>query len=134
MAIDYGTKRIGVAVTDPLKIIASGLETVANADIYDYLAEYLKNEQVECIVVGDPQRSDGSESPIKHLIVGFMRKLKKEYPDIKITSYNERYSSQRAEETIRMSGAKKKKRQNKALVDTVSAAIILKDYMEEYVW
>jgi len=134
MAIDYGTKRIGIAVSDPLKIIASGLKTVPSGEIFTFLAEYLETEEVECVVVGDPQRSDGSASPIKHLIVGFMRKVKKLYPNIEVTSYNEQYSSQRAAEAIRMSGAKKKKRRDKALVDTVSAAIILKDYMEENVW
>lgn len=134
MAIDYGTKRIGIAVSDPLKIIASGLETVPNAEIFNFLETYFFTENVECIVVGEPKRSDGSESPIQHLIVGFIRKLKKLYPEIEITTYNEQFSSQRAAETIRLSGAKRKKRQNKALVDTVSAAIILKDYMEENVW
>lgn len=134
MSIDYGTKRIGVAATDPLKIIASGLETVANADIFDFLADYLARETVEKIVVGMPSRSDGSDSPILHLITGFIRKIEKRYPEIEVVTYDERYSSQRAEEAIRQSGAKRKKRQNKALVDTVSAAIILQDYLQENLW
>lgn len=134
MAIDYGTKRVGVAVTDPLQIIASGLDTVPNHELFEFLADYFQKEAVECVVVGDPQRSDGSASPIQHLIVGFMRKLKKTYPALKVVSYNEQFSSQRAKEALFASGIKKKKRREKALVDKVSAAIILQDYMEENIW
>ena len=134
MGIDYGTKRIGIAVTDTMKIIASGLTTVENKEIFNFLAEYLSKEEVECIVIGDPQRSDGSDSPIKDKIDNFAQKVQKDYPNIKVARYNEQYSSQRAEATIRASGAKKKKRRNKALVDTISAAIILQDYMNDNVW
>lgn len=134
MGIDYGTKRIGIAVTDTMKIIATGLKTVENKEIFDFLAEYLAKETVECIVIGDPQRSDGSDSPIKDKIDGFVKKVEKQYPEIKIARYNEQFSSQRAKATIRASGAKKKKRRNKALVDTISAAIILQDYMTDNIW
>lgn len=134
MAIDYGTKRTGIAVTDPLKIIASGLTTVPTKELYDFLKDYLNREPVECIVVGEPLRSDGSDSPIKHLIDNFVKKMQKDYPAIEVTRYNEQFTSQRAKTAIRQSGAKKKKRQNKALVDTVSATIILQDYMEENIW
>ena len=134
MAIDYGTKRTGIAVTDPLKIIASGLTTVPTKELDFFLKDYFEKETVECVVVGDPQRSDGSDSPIKHLIDDFVERLKKGYPQIEVTRYNEQYTSQRAKSAIRQSGAKKKKRQNKALVDTVSASIILQDYMEDNVW
>ena len=134
MAIDYGTKRIGIAATDPLKIIASGLQTVPNKEIFDFLKDYLSREEVETIVVGEPQRSDGSLSPIQDKIDNFVKKLKKDYPTIEITTFNEQFSSQRASEIIRMSGAKRKKRRDKALVDTVSAAVILQDYMEENHW
>ena len=134
MGIDYGTKRTGIAVTDPLKIIATGLKTVPTKELHTFLKDYLHRETVECIVVGDPQRSDGSDSPIKHLIDKFVEKIKKEYPLIEVARYNEQFTSQRAEAAIRQSGAKKKKRRDKALVDTVSATIILQDYMEEHIW
>lgn len=134
MAIDYGTKRVGIAVTDPLRIIASGLQTVPTKEIYDFFANYLQQETVDIIVVGEPQRSDGSRSPIQDKIDDFAKKIGKLYPNIQITTFNEQFSSQRAEEIIRMSGAKRKKRQNKALVDTVSASVILQDYMEENFW
>ena len=134
IAIDYGTKRIGIAATDPLKIIASGLQTVPNKEIFDFLKDYLDREEVETIVVGEPQRSDGSLSPIQNKINDFVKKLKKLYPEIEITTFNEQFSSQRAKEIIRMSGAKRKKRRDKALVDTVSASVILQDYMEENHW
>jgi putative Holliday junction resolvase len=134
MGIDYGTKRIGIAVTDTMKIIASVLKTVENKEIFDFLAEYLKAEVVECIVIGDPQRSDGSDSPIKKQIDNFAKKIQTKYPEIKVARYNEQYSSQRAEAAIRASGAKKKKRRDKALVDTISAAIILQDYMNDNFW
>ena len=134
MAIDFGTKRVGIAVTDSLKIIASGLTTVPNKEIYTFLKTYLEKEAVETIVVGHPQRSNGKASPIQHLIDKFTVNIKKQYPTIEVTTYNEQFTSLRAKETIRKSGAKKKKRQNKALVDTVSAAIILQDYMEENFW
>lgn len=134
MAIDYGTKRIGIAVTDPLQIIASGLQTVPNGEIMPFLKSYLATETVECIVVGDPQRSDGSDSPIKAQLDRFVAEISKAFPAVRIVRYNEQYSSQRAESIIRQSGAKRKKRSNKALVDTVSAAVILQDYMEENKW
>jgi putative holliday junction resolvase len=134
MAIDYGTKRIGVAATDPLRIIASGLATVPNQEIFEFLKDYLSRETVDIIVIGEPQRSDGSISPIQHNIDNFIKQLKKLYPLIEVTTFNEQFSSQRASEIIRMSGAKRKKRQNKALVDTVSASVILQDYMEENFW
>lgn len=134
MAIDYGTKRCGIAVTDALQIIASGLQTVPSAEIMPFLKSYLATEAVECIVVGDPQRSDGSDSPIKAKIDQFVVALGKAFPAVRIVRYNEQYSSQRAESIIRQSGAKRKKRADKALVDTVSAAVILQDYMEENKW
>lgn len=134
MAIDYGTKRVGIAVTDPLQIIASGLQTVPNGEIMPWLKSYLATEAVECIVVGDPQRSDGSDAPIKAQLDRFVAEISKAFPTVKVVRYNEQYSSQRAESIIRQSGAKRKKRSDKALVDTVSAAVILQDYMEENKW
>ncbi len=134
MAIDFGTKRVGVAVTDSLRIIASGLTTVPNKEIYTFLKTYLEQETVEIIVVGHPQRSNGKASPIQNLIDKFVATIKKQHPTIQVTTFNEQFTSLRAKEAIFKSGAKKKKRRNKALVDTISAAIILQDYMEENFW
>jgi len=130
LGIDYGTKRIGIATTDPLQIIASGLTTVATKDIFTFLEEYLSQEEVECIVVGEPLNEDGTPSQIHHFVVGFIRKLKKIYPDIKIETQDERYTSRDAKRIILQSGAKKKKRRDKALVDKVSAGLILQAYMD----
>ena len=131
LGIDYGSKRVGIAVTDPLQIISSGLTTVATKDIFTFLEKYLKEEAVECIVVGEPLKEDGTPAQIAHLVVGFVRKLKELYPDIKIASQDERYTSRDAKKIILQSGAKKKKRQDKSLVDKVSAALILQAYMEK---
>ena len=132
VGIDYGTKRVGIAVTDPLQIIASGLTTVATKDIFTFLEDYLSKEAVECIVVGEPLNEDGSPSQIAHIVVGFIRKLQKHYPDIKIVTQDERYTSRVAKRIILQSGAKKKKRRNKALVDKVSAGLILQAYMDSH--
>ena len=130
MGIDYGTKRIGLAVSDPLQIIASGLDTVATKDIFEYLKNYFEKEEVECIVVGDPKELDGSPAQIAHLVVGFRRKLKKLYPHIKIETQDERFTSVDAKRIILQSGVSKKKRRDKALVDKISAVLILQHYME----
>jgi putative Holliday junction resolvase len=130
IGIDYGTKRTGIAVSDPLQIIASGLDTVPTKDIFDFLEDYLSKEEVECIVVGEPMHEDGSPAQIAHLVVGFVRKLKKKYPDVEISTIDERYTSQEAKKIILQSGAKKKKRQEKGLVDKVSAVLILQEFME----
>ncbi|MCO6476925.1 MAG: Holliday junction resolvase RuvX [Phaeodactylibacter sp.] len=130
LAIDYGTKRTGLAVTDPLQIIASGLDTVATQELEDYLQQYLEREEVETIVVGEPLYPDGKPAQIHHLVVGFVRKLKKLFPDIEVVTHDERYSSEEAKQVILQSGAKKKKRRDKGLVDKVSAVLILQDYLE----
>ncbi len=130
MGIDYGTKRTGLAVSDPLKIIAGGLDTVATGELFDYLCLYISKEEVECIVVGEPLQLNDEPSPIEHLIVGFIRKIKKEFPSIKIARVDERFTSKKATKIIRQSGAKKKKRRDKGLVDKISAVLILQDYME----
>lgn len=129
IGIDYGTKRTGIAVTDPLQIIASGLTTIPTSELMDFLANYMEQEEVEKIVVGEPMHHDGRPAQIAHLVVGFVRKLNKLYPDLEVVLHDERFSSVDAKAVIRMSGAKKKKRQDKALVDQVSAALILEDYM-----
>ena len=130
LAIDYGTKKTGLAVSDPLQIIATGLDTIATQDLYDFLAAYLAEEVVETIVIGEPLHADGNPAQIHHLVVGVKRKLEKRYPDIKVVFQDERYTSEAAREIIRQSGLKKKKRKDKTLVDKVSAMLILQDYME----
>ena len=129
MGIDYGTKRVGIAVTDPLQIIVNGLDTVPTPEIFDYLTNYIEQEDVECIVVGEPMHMDGTPAQIAHLIVGFKRKLKELFPDIKIDSQDERFTSREAKEIILKSGTKKKKRRDKSLVDKISAVLILQDYL-----
>ena len=130
LAIDYGTKRTGLAVTDPLQIIANGLDTVPTADLLEYLSTYFQKEAVETIVLGEPLYPDGNPAQIHHLVIGFSRKLKKLYPDKEVVLHDERFTSEDAKRAILMSGAKRKKRQDKSLVDKISAVIILQDYME----
>ena len=130
LAIDYGTKRTGLAVTDPLQIIANGLDTVATSELEDYLRRYLEQEEVEAIVVGEPFYPDGNPAQIHHLVVGFVRRLKKLFPDIEVVTHDERFTSEEAKQIILQSGAKKKKRRDKGLVDKVSAVLILQDYLE----
>lgn len=131
LSIDYGTKRIGLAVSDPLQIIASGLDTVSTQNIFEYIEDYLNQEEVETIVVGEPMHLDGNPAQIAHLVVGFVRKLQKLYPNISVVTHDERYTSVDAKKIILLSGAKKKKRRDKSLVDKISAVLILQDYMEE---
>ncbi|WP_293932759.1 Holliday junction resolvase RuvX [Sphingobacterium sp. UBA6645] len=130
MAFDYGTKRIGIAVSDSLQIIATALDTVHPEEIWTFLQKYLATEQVETFVVGKPMRLDGSPSQSAQHVVGFMRKLKKTYPSIPVVEVDERFTSKIASQAIAQSGLKKQKRQEKSLVDTVSATLILQTYMD----
>lgn len=130
MAFDYGTKRIGIAVTDPLQIIATALTTVHPEQIWTFLKDYIKDEQVHTFVVGKPLQMDGSDSESAQHVIGFVRKLKKEYPHIQVVEVDERFTSKMASSAIAQSGMKKNKRQNKGLIDTVSATLILQTYME----
>ncbi len=131
LAFDYGTKRIGLAVTDPMQIIATGLETVHPKDIVAYLKKYLQTETVECFVVGEPKRMDGTASQSESHIKGFMGVLKKNFPEILIERMDERFTSKMASAVIAQSGLKKMDRQNKERVDTISATIILQSYLEK---
>lgn len=131
MSFDFGTKRIGIAVTDPMKIIANGLTTIHPKDIVDFLKNYLKTEVVETFVVGEPKQMDGTDSQSAQHVRGFVNLLKKNFPEIPIEMMDERFTSKMASAAILQSGAKKKIRQDKALVDTVSATIILQSYMEK---
>jgi len=129
MAIDYGSKRVGIAVTDPLQIIASGLTTVHSKDLITYLEAYLKKEQVECIVVGEPKTLQNEASDSARYIDPFVTHLTRKFPNIKIARYDERFTSVLAHQTMLMGGLKKKDRANKDTVDMVSATIILQDYL-----
>lgn len=129
LAIDYGSKRTGIAATDSLQIIASPLETVATSNLLDYLRKYMHIEEVECIVVGLPTHKDGTATNLEMHIRGFIKKLQKEYPNLKIERQDERYTSRMAEDIIRQTVKKKKDRKDKGLVDQISACIILQEYM-----
>lgn len=129
MAIDYGGKRTGIAVTDELQIIASGLTTVDTKELFSFLNDYLKKEKVSKIIVGEPKRLNNEPSTIAEAINQFVQKLQKLYPQIEIIRIDERFTSKIAFQTMISSGLKKKQRQNKALVDEIAATILLQDYM-----
>ena len=131
MAFDYGTKRIGVAVTDPLQIIATGLDTIHPKDILEFLKKYLLSEQVEAFVIGNPMQMDGSPSASAQHVRGFSTTLKKNFPEIPQFWVDERFTSKLALETIMKSGLKKQDRRDKDRVDTVAATIILQYFMQE---
>ncbi len=130
LAIDYGTKRVGLAVTDPLQIISTGLDTVHSKDVISYLKTYAAKEKVDCFVVGEPKQMDATDSQIKKQVDEIVRHLAKTFPTIPVERYDERFTSMMASQALLMSGAKKKDRQNKELVDMTSAIIILQSYME----
>ena len=130
MSFDYGTKRIGIAVTDPLQLIATWLDTVHPKDIIDYLKKYLQTEQVERFIVGEPKQMDNTPSQSAVHVKGFVNLLKKQFPDIPISMLDERFTSKMASAAIAQSGMSKKARQSKELVDTVSATILLQSWME----
>lgn len=129
IAIDYGTKRTGLAVTDTLGIIAQPLETVDTKVLERYLADYFSREEVSTIVVGYPRRLDGSPSDTMRFVEPLIGRLRHAYPDKRIVAYDERFTSVLAQRTILESGIGKMARRDKSLVDKVSAAIILQDYM-----
>ncbi|MEG0917434.1 MAG: Holliday junction resolvase RuvX [Myroides sp.] len=129
MAIDYGGKRTGIAVTDEMQIIASGLTTVETKNIFPFLENYFKTDKVSKIIVGEPKRMNNEASSIGAEINKFVDKLAKLYPQIEIIRIDERFTSKIAFQTMIDSGLKKKQRQNKALVDEIAATILLQDYM-----
>lgn len=130
LAIDYGQKRTGLAVTDPLKIIANGLTTVPTAQLEAFILDYVKREEVERIVVGLPRQNSGEYSENMKRITPFVNRLKKVLPDTPVKMVDERFTSVLAHRAMLDAGLKKKDRQNKALVDEISACIILQTYME----
>ena len=133
LAIDYGLKRTGLAVTDPLQIIANGLTTVESPKLIGYLREYFKNEQVERMIVGDPKNWDDTDTHATPLVKKIVEKLKKEFPAIPITMVDERFTSKMASRAMIDMGMKKKQRRNKALIDEIAATILLQEYLERSV-
>ncbi|MDD7171627.1 MAG: Holliday junction resolvase RuvX [Prevotella sp.] len=129
LSIDYGKKRTGLAVTDPLQIIAGGLATVATAELFQYLNDYIAREPVERIVIGEPRQPNGQPSENLQRVQQFVNRWKKARPDVPIEFFDERFTSVLAHQAMLDGGLKKKARQNKALVDEISATIILQDYM-----
>ena len=130
LSIDYGKKRTGLAVTDPLKLIAGGLATVSTSELFNYLQQYVKQEQVEKVIIGKPLQTNGEASENLNRVQQFVNRWKKNMPQIPIEYYDERFTSVLAHRAIIDSGIGKKARQNKALVDEISATILLQDYME----
>ncbi|MBE6333304.1 MAG: Holliday junction resolvase RuvX [Odoribacter sp.] len=130
IGIDYGKKRVGVAVTDPCGIVATALGTVASNEIYKFLEEYFKREQVDTIVVGHPKQMDNSDSQSMTYITPFVKALTRKFPDKKIEMYDERFTSVLAHKALIEGGAKKHVRQDKALIDSMSAVIILNSWLE----
>lgn len=131
MAFDFGSKRLGIAVTDPLKIFATALTTIHPKDVVAYIQKYLLTETVETFVVGEPKQMDGTASQIAQQVKGFVTILKKHFPNVPVVMMDERFTSKMASATIAQSGLKKTDRQKKELVDSVAATIILQSYLEK---
>lgn len=130
LAIDYGTKRVGLAVTDPLQIIANTLATIHSKDVIQYLKDYTVKESVDCFVVGKPMKLDGSNSESAVHVEKFINLLRKNFPDMPIERMDERFTSVIAKRTLLEMGLNKKDRANKESLDQISAAIILQSYLE----
>lgn len=129
LSIDYGKKRTGLAVTDPLQIIANGLATVSTSTLFDWLKDYTGREEVERIVIGEPRQANGQPSENLARVQQFVNRWRKAVPQIPIEYFDERFTSVLAHQAMLDGGLKKKDRQNKALVDEISATIILEDYL-----
>ena len=129
LAIDYGLKRTGIAVTDPLQIIASGLTTVESPTLIPFLKEYMRTEVVELILIGEPKNWDDSDTHATPLVRQIMQRLQKEFPAIPLKPVDERFTSKLASRAMVEMGMKKKQRQNKALVDEIAATILLQEYL-----
>lgn len=130
LAFDYGTKRVGLAVTDPLQLIATALDTVHAKDVLAYVKQYVEREEVGTFVVGEPRQLDGTESESAQHVRGFVRTLRRTFPSVPVEMVDERFTSKMASASIAQSGMAKKKRQDKALIDSVSAVLILQSYLE----
>jgi len=130
LAIDYGLKRTGLAVTDPLKIIATGLTTVASKQLISFLKNYLSKEDVELIIIGEPKNLDDSDTHATQLVRNTIKDLQKNFPSIPVKTVDERFTSKMASRAMIEMGLKKKQRQNKALVDEIAATIMLQDFLQ----
>ena len=131
IAIDYGSKRTGLAVTDPLKIIATGLATVETHKLFPFLKSYFETEEVELILIGEPKNWDESDTHATPLVKKAIQKLKREFPKIPVQTVDERNTSKLARQSMLEMGLKKKDRQNKALVDEIAATIMLQEYLAQ---
>ena len=129
LSIDYGRKRTGIAVTDSLQIIAGGLATVSTSELFEWLQQYLQREQVERIVIGEPRQSNGQPSENLQRVQQFVNRWRKVHLEVPIDYYDERFTSVLAHQAMLDGGLRKKARQDKALVDEISATIILEDYL-----
>jgi len=130
LALDYGKIRTGIAVTDEIQLIASGLTTVATPKLLDFLKTYFDQEKVACVIVGEPKQMDGSASESETLIQKFLDKFTRQFPKVPFERQDERFTSKIAVQSMIASGVKKKQRQNKALVDEISATLILQAYLD----
>lgn len=131
IAVDYGTKRVGIAVTDPMRIIASPLETVHSSELVDFLEKYIMSEEVDVLVIGLPKRLDNTDSDITQLIREFTVYMSRKFPQLEIVNVDERFTSKIAFNAMIDGGLKKKKRQDKGTIDRLSATVILQSYMEQ---
>jgi len=131
LAIDFGTKRTGIAITDEMQIIASGVTTVLTKDLILFLKDYVSKENVELVIIGEPKQKDGTHSDVELHIKKFIKALTNVIPTLKIERFDERFTSKIAFNTMIASGVSKKKRKNKALIDEISATIILQDYLNK---
>ena len=129
LSIDYGRKRTGLAVTDPLQIIASGLTTVESKKLIPYLKDYFQKEQVELIIIGEPKNLDDSDTHATPLVEAVIKQLQKHFPQIPVKKVDERFTSKMAKDAMLDMGLKKMQRRNKALVDEIAATILLQEYM-----
>jgi putative Holliday junction resolvase len=129
LCIDYGKKRTGIAVTDPLQIIATGLTTVDSDELISFLKKYFQHEEVESIVIGEPKNLDDSDTHATPLVHAIIKKLEKEFPKIPIKKVDERFTSKMAKQAMIEMGMKKKDRRNKRTVDEIAATIMLQEYM-----
>lgn len=130
LAIDYGLKRTGLAVTDPLQIIATGLTTIDSSTLIPFLKDYFQREPVELMLIGEPRNWDDSATHATPLVEAIIRKLKKEFPAIPVKTIDERYTSKMARQSMLDMGMKKKQRRDKALVDEIAATIMLQEYLD----
>ena len=130
IGIDYGQKKIGLSVTDDDKVFAFPLETVKNIDFFDFIFDFIKENNVEKFVVGKPIRMSGENSEVESEITKFIKKLERKFPEIPVVRFDERFTSKIATKSILLAGAKKKTRLNKEIVDKISATIILRDFLE----